>query len=78
MSERVEKHRARKRKLEEIRNMTAGQNFVTEMTTNKVMNVSEQKTTEMYINNTDLNCNENTSDYSDDINDIKSKTKTNS
>lgn len=49
------------------------------MTTNKAMIVSEQKRTEMYINNTDLNCDENTSDYSDDnnINDIKSKTKSN-
>jgi hypothetical protein len=67
MSERVEKHRARKRKLEEIRNMRR-QNFVAEMTS-KVRVADEQKTTGECINNTDYYCDESTSDYSDD-NDI--------
>lgn len=64
MNEQVEKHRARKRMLEVIRNLR-GQNIVTEMTS-KVRVASEQKTAEVYINNTDFHCDENTSDHSDD------------
>lgn len=61
MSERVEKHRARKRKLEEIRNLT-NQHVVAEVTT-KVRVESKPTTNGLYINNTELYCDENTSNY---------------
>ncbi|XP_026828164.1 uncharacterized aarF domain-containing protein kinase 5-like [Ooceraea biroi] len=59
MSERVEKHRVKKRKLQEVRNLTK-QHVMAELTTK--VKESKQTTNELHINNTELYCDENTSD----------------
>lgn len=75
MSERVEKDKVWKGKLQKIRHLTL-LSSVTEMITN-VRNKNEQKTNGIYINNTEFNCDENISSHSD-VNDTSEKCHNNS